>query len=175
MENGLSATLWTGGRGWWTRPRAAKRIRSPPATESIPLAFRLTAAGSRSRIAPVGTIIAPLLGEPYWGGPLGLKGMNTDRVEVLPGVRAAGTIQFLPLGGWHNGGPFHFVDEPDLSGPSKLERCGAFALTHAGVAPWGFATGESRGARTKTITLLLVGIGFLILGFVTVALAARLG
>jgi putative ABC transport system permease protein len=36
-----------------------------------------------------------------------------DRVEVSPGVRAAGTIQFLPLGGWHNGGPFHFVDEPD--------------------------------------------------------------
>jgi putative ABC transport system permease protein len=36
-----------------------------------------------------------------------------DRVEVLPGVRAAGTIQFLPLGGWHNGGPFHFVGEPD--------------------------------------------------------------
>ena len=36
-----------------------------------------------------------------------------DRVEVLPGVRAAGTIQFLPLAGWHNGGPFHFVGEPD--------------------------------------------------------------
>ncbi|HEV2495100.1 MAG TPA: L-rhamnose/proton symporter RhaT [Terriglobia bacterium] len=39
---------------------------------------------------------------------------------------------------------------------------------------WGFATGEWRGARTKTITLMLVGIGFLIMGFVTVALAARL-
>ncbi len=39
---------------------------------------------------------------------------------------------------------------------------------------WGFATGEWRGARTKAITLMLVGIGFLIMGFVTVALAARL-
>ena len=36
-----------------------------------------------------------------------------DRVAALPGVRAAGTIQFLPLGGWHNGGPFQFVGEPD--------------------------------------------------------------
>jgi L-rhamnose-H+ transport protein len=40
---------------------------------------------------------------------------------------------------------------------------------------WGFATGEWRGAKAKTITLMLVGIGFLIMGFVTVALAARLG
>lgn len=40
---------------------------------------------------------------------------------------------------------------------------------------WGFATGEWRGARTKTTALMLAGIGFLILGFVTVALAARLG
>lgn len=39
---------------------------------------------------------------------------------------------------------------------------------------WGFATGEWRGTRTKTTALMLVGIGFLILGFVTVALAARL-
>ena len=40
---------------------------------------------------------------------------------------------------------------------------------------WGFATGEWKGARTKAIALMLVGIGFLIMGFVTVALGARLG
>jgi L-rhamnose-H+ transport protein len=39
---------------------------------------------------------------------------------------------------------------------------------------WGFATGEWRGATSKTTALMLVGIGFLIMGFVTVALAARL-
>ena len=32
-----------------------------------------------------------------------------DRVEVLPGVVSAGTIQFLPLTGFTNRGPFHFV------------------------------------------------------------------
>jgi L-rhamnose-H+ transport protein len=40
---------------------------------------------------------------------------------------------------------------------------------------WGFATGEWRGASMKTMTVMLGGIGFLIMGFVTVALAARLG
>jgi len=40
---------------------------------------------------------------------------------------------------------------------------------------WGFATGEWKGARTTVIALMLAGIGFLIMGFVTVALAARLG
>lgn len=39
---------------------------------------------------------------------------------------------------------------------------------------WGFATGEWRGARRKTIALMLAGIGFLIMGFTTVASAARL-
>ena len=33
------------------------------------------------------------------------------RVTKLPQVQAAGTIQFLPLGGWTNRGPFHFVGE----------------------------------------------------------------
>jgi predicted permease len=32
-----------------------------------------------------------------------------DRVAVLPGVVSAGTIQFLPLTGFTNHGPFHFV------------------------------------------------------------------
>ncbi len=40
---------------------------------------------------------------------------------------------------------------------------------------WGFATGEWRGTKPKTVALMLAGIGFLILGFGTVALAARLG
>lgn len=40
---------------------------------------------------------------------------------------------------------------------------------------WGFATGEWTGVRTKVVALMMVGIGFLIVGFVTVALAARLG
>ncbi len=44
-----------------------------------------------------------------------------DRVEVLPGVRAAGTIQFLPLGGWANRGPFHFVGEPDPAPAENLQ------------------------------------------------------
>jgi putative ABC transport system permease protein len=35
-----------------------------------------------------------------------------DRVEALPEVRAAGTIQFLPLGGHTNNGPFRFVGRP---------------------------------------------------------------
>jgi putative ABC transport system permease protein len=35
-----------------------------------------------------------------------------DRVEALPGVNAVGTIQFLPLGGHTNNGPFHFVGRP---------------------------------------------------------------
>jgi len=44
-----------------------------------------------------------------------------DRVEVLPGARAAGAIQFLPLGGWANRGPFHFVGEPDPAPAENLE------------------------------------------------------
>jgi putative ABC transport system permease protein len=35
-----------------------------------------------------------------------------QRVETAPGVRSAGLIQFLPLGGWRNHGPFHFIDKP---------------------------------------------------------------
>jgi putative ABC transport system permease protein len=44
-----------------------------------------------------------------------------DRVETLPEVRAAGTIQFLPLGGWTNRGPFHFVGRPDPAAPESME------------------------------------------------------
>jgi hypothetical protein len=40
---------------------------------------------------------------------------------------------------------------------------------------WGFATGGWAGARTKVVALMMVGIGLLILGFGTVARAARLG
>ena len=44
-----------------------------------------------------------------------------DRVETLPGVRAVGTIQFLPLGGWTNNGPFHFVGRPEPADPKSME------------------------------------------------------
>jgi putative ABC transport system permease protein len=44
-----------------------------------------------------------------------------ERVETLPGVRAAGTIQFLPLSGWTNNGPFHFVGRPRPADPMQME------------------------------------------------------
>jgi putative ABC transport system permease protein len=43
-----------------------------------------------------------------------------DRVEALPDVRAAGTIQFLPLGGWTNNGPFEFIGKPKPADPNSL-------------------------------------------------------
>ena len=44
-----------------------------------------------------------------------------DRVETLPEVRAVGTIQFLPLGGWTNNGPFHFVGRPEPADSKGME------------------------------------------------------
>jgi len=44
-----------------------------------------------------------------------------DRVETLPDVRAAGTIQFLPLSGWTNNGPFSFVGRPKAADPRSME------------------------------------------------------
>ena len=44
-----------------------------------------------------------------------------DRVETLPDVAAAGTIQFLPLGGFTNNGPFHFVGRPKPADPMSME------------------------------------------------------
>ncbi|MEX2302034.1 MAG: ABC transporter permease [Bryobacterales bacterium] len=44
-----------------------------------------------------------------------------ERVEALPEVRAAGTIQFLPLGGWTNNGPFEFVGKPSPADPQSME------------------------------------------------------
>jgi putative ABC transport system permease protein len=44
-----------------------------------------------------------------------------ERVEQLPGVSAAGTIQFLPLTGMTNQGPFHFVGRSLPSDPLKTE------------------------------------------------------
>jgi putative ABC transport system permease protein len=43
-----------------------------------------------------------------------------DRVETLPDV-AAGTIQFLPLGGFTTNGPFHFVGRPKPADPMSME------------------------------------------------------
>jgi putative ABC transport system permease protein len=44
-----------------------------------------------------------------------------DRVETLPGVNAVGTIQFLPLSGWTNNGPFHFVGRPKPADPMSIQ------------------------------------------------------
>ena len=43
------------------------------------------------------------------------------RVETTPGVRSAGLIQFLPLGGWRNRGPFHFIDKPLPAKPEDMQ------------------------------------------------------
>jgi L-rhamnose-H+ transport protein len=40
---------------------------------------------------------------------------------------------------------------------------------------WGFMTGEWKGVSRRPLTLMLVGISFLILGFCTLAVAARMG
>jgi L-rhamnose-H+ transport protein len=40
---------------------------------------------------------------------------------------------------------------------------------------WGFMTGEWKGVSRRPLTLMLVGISFLILGFCTLAFAARMG
>lgn len=40
---------------------------------------------------------------------------------------------------------------------------------------WGFATGEWKGAGGKALTIMLLGILLLIRGFITLALASRLG
>jgi len=44
-----------------------------------------------------------------------------DLVETLPEVQAVGTIQFLPLGGWTNNGPFRFPGKPATADPRSLE------------------------------------------------------
>src|SRR5260370_23731495 len=44
-----------------------------------------------------------------------------ERVEFVPGVRSAGTIQFLPLTGFTNQGPFHFVGRPLPADPTSME------------------------------------------------------
>jgi putative ABC transport system permease protein len=44
-----------------------------------------------------------------------------ERVETVPGVNAVGTIQFLPLGGHTNNGPFHFVGRPRPADSMSME------------------------------------------------------
>ncbi|MGC4048250.1 MAG: ABC transporter permease [Paludibaculum sp.] len=44
-----------------------------------------------------------------------------ERVDALPGVQAAGTIQFLPLTGFTNRGAFHFVGRPLPVDPKSVE------------------------------------------------------
>jgi predicted permease len=44
-----------------------------------------------------------------------------DRVETSPEVSAVGTIQFLPLGGWTNDGPFRFIGRPLPADPKSME------------------------------------------------------
>ena len=50
-----------------------------------------------------------------------LVGAILERVESLPGVRAVGTIQFLPLAGMTNQGPFHFIGRPLPVDPTSME------------------------------------------------------
>lgn len=51
----------------------------------------------------------------------GLVDAILERVESLPGVLSAGTIQFLPLTGMTNNGPFHFLGRPLPADPSTME------------------------------------------------------
>jgi putative ABC transport system permease protein len=44
-----------------------------------------------------------------------------DRVGQIPGVQAAGTIQFLPLSGFTNHGPFRFLGREQALSPSRME------------------------------------------------------
>jgi hypothetical protein len=44
-----------------------------------------------------------------------------ERVETLPRVRAAGTVQFLPLSGWTNNGPFPFCGASSSADPMQME------------------------------------------------------
>jgi putative ABC transport system permease protein len=44
-----------------------------------------------------------------------------DRIEAVPEVAAVGTIQFLPLGGFTNNGPFHFVGRLQPADPKSME------------------------------------------------------
>jgi len=44
-----------------------------------------------------------------------------QRVETLPEVRAAGTVQFLPFAGWHNSGPFRFLSRPNPPQPQDTD------------------------------------------------------
>ncbi len=44
-----------------------------------------------------------------------------DRVETLPQVQAVGTIQFLPLSGFTNNGPFHFLARPLPADPRDMQ------------------------------------------------------
>lgn len=44
-----------------------------------------------------------------------------ERVQALPGVRSADTIQFLPLGGVTNNGPFQFVGRPLPADRTSME------------------------------------------------------
>jgi putative ABC transport system permease protein len=58
------------------------------------------------------------------GGPVrrsNLVESVLDRVEMLPEVRAVGTIQFLPFGGWTNNGPFHFVGREQPAAPETMQ------------------------------------------------------
>jgi putative ABC transport system permease protein len=51
----------------------------------------------------------------------GLVDAILERVESMPGVQAAGTIQFLPLTGMTNQGEFHFVGRPLAADPKSTE------------------------------------------------------
>jgi putative ABC transport system permease protein len=128
----LQTALQAGGRSG-TGSRRHRRLRSALVIGEVALAtVLLVGAGlllrTLSRLLNVKLGFQPeqaltmrmlVTGEPAARSNLVESILN--RVETLPGVSAAGTIQFLPLSGWTNNGPFHFVGRPRPADPMSME------------------------------------------------------
>jgi len=127
----LQAALAEHGRGGGDS-RGQHRVRAAIMTSEIALAVVLL-AGSGLLLRTFANLLQVKLGfEPEQ--VLTMKLFLTDdaprranlvesileRVETLPGVRAVGTIQFLPLSGWTNNGPFYFVGRPKPTDPMNM-------------------------------------------------------
>jgi putative ABC transport system permease protein len=128
----LQATLQAQGRSG-TGSRGQRRFRSALVVGEVALAVvLLVGAGlllrTFSRLLEVKLGFQPkqaltmrmlITGEP--AARSNLVESILDRIEDLPGVHAVGTIQFLPLSGWTNNGPFHFVGRPLPADPMSME------------------------------------------------------
>lgn len=127
----LQAALAEHGRGGGDS-RGQHRVRAAIMTSEIALAVVLL-AGSGLLLRTFANLLQVKLGfEPEQ--VLTMKLFLTDdaprranlvesileRVETLPGVQAVGTIQFLPLSGWTNNGPFYFVGRPKPTDPMNM-------------------------------------------------------